>query len=123
MKRLLISTAVLAVLAVPLVAPATVAATAQPLAAVTGPDMTIAVRKSGRAITRLKAGTYRITVSDRSAAHDFVLTGPGIRNRMITGLGFRGTRSATVTLRPGRYEYYCTPHRRMGMRGYLTVTR
>jgi plastocyanin len=27
----------------------------------------------------------------------------------------------TVTLRKGRYEYYCTPHRSLGMRGFITV--
>jgi plastocyanin len=80
------------------------------------------VKKAGRKVTRLRPGTYRITVADRSAAHDFVLVGPGVRNKMITGLSFTGTRSATVTLRRGRYEYYCTPHRRMGMRGYITVS-
>jgi plastocyanin len=119
LKRLLILAAPTAALA----APATTAAPAQPLGGQTGPGFTITVTKAGKKVNRLRPGTYRITIADRSDDHDFVLTGPGIRNRMITGLDFTGTRSATVTLRAGRYEYYCTPHRRMGMRGYITVAR
>ena len=120
MKKVLIALGLVAVFALPLSAPAGTSATR--LAGTTGPGFTITVKKAGKKVTRLKRGQYTITVSDRSAAHDFVLTGPGIRNRRITGLGFIGTRSATVTLRKGRYEYYCTPHRRMGMRGFITVT-
>ena len=119
MKRMLITVAVAAALALPLSAPAGTNATK--LAGTTGPGFTITVKKAGKKVTRLARGRYTITVSDRSAAHDFVLTGPGIRNKRITGLAFTGTRSATVTLRKGRYEYYCTPHRRMGMRGFITV--
>ena len=108
-----------AALAVPLAAPAGTSATR--LAGVTGPGFTITLKKAGRKVTTVRPGMYTITVADRSAAHDFVLVGPGIRNKMITGLAYRGTKSATVRLRAGRYEYYCTPHRRMGMRGYFTV--
>lgn len=118
MKRSLPLVAALA-LAAPLAAPANTTATR--LAGVTGPGMTITVKKAGTKATRLTAGKYTITVSDKSSAHDFVLTGPGIRNRMITGLAFRGSKTVTVTLKRGRYEYYCTPHRSMGMKGFITV--
>jgi hypothetical protein len=119
LKRSLITFAVVAALALPLSAPAGTNATR--LAGTTGPGFTITVKKAGKKVTRLRPGKYTITVSDRSGAHDFVLTGPGIRNRMITGLGYTGRRTVTVTLKRGRYEYYCTPHRRMGMRGFITV--
>lgn len=118
MKRFLPLVAALA-LAAPLAAPASTTATR--LAAVTGPGMTITVKKAGTKVTRLTAGRYTITVSDKSPAHDFVLTGPGIRNRVITGLAFRSSKTVTVTLNRGRYEYYCTPHRSMGMKGFITV--
>jgi plastocyanin len=119
---MLISIVILAALALPLAAPAGVdATTPTKLAAVTGPGFTITVKKGRTKVTRLKPGRYTFTVSDRSGAHDFVLTGPGIRNKRITTVPFRGTRSATVTLRRGRYEYYCTPHRSMGMKGFITV--
>ena len=119
---MLISIVLFAALALPLSAPAgTTATTPIKLSGVTGPGFTITVKKAGRKVTRLKPGKYAITVSDKSGFHNFVLTGPGIRNKVITGLGFTGRRTATVTLKRGRYEYYCTPHRSMGMRGFITV--
>jgi hypothetical protein len=122
LKKMLISIVILAGLALPLSAPAgTTATTPIKLTGVTGPGFTIAVRRAGTKVTRLRPGKYTITVSDKSGLHNFVLTGPGIRNKVITGLGFTGRRTATVTLKRGRYEYYCTPHRSMGMKGFITV--
>jgi plastocyanin len=118
-KRTLISLAVAAALALPLAAPA--GTTATKLAGTTGPGMTITLKKAGKKITTLSPGRYTITVSDKSVAHDFVLVGPGVRNRTITPLAYMGRKSATVTLKRGRYEFYCTPHRTMGMRGYFRV--
>lgn len=106
-------------LAIPLAAPAGTSATR--LAGTTGPGFTITVKKAGKKVTTLRPGAYTITVSDKSSAHDFVLTGPGIRRKVITGLAFKGSKTATVTLKKGRYEYYCTPHRSMGMKGFITV--
>jgi plastocyanin len=117
-KRFLPLVAVLA-LAVPLTAPAGTSATK--LTGTTGPGMTIVVKKAGRKVTTLRPGSYTITVSDKSSAHDFVLTGPGIRRKIVTGLAFKGTKTVTVTLRKGKYEYYCTPHRSLGMKGFITV--
>ena len=118
MKRFLPFVVALA-LAAPLAAPASTTATR--LAGTTGPGFTITVKKAGRKVTTLRPGAYTITVSDKSAAHDFVLTGPGIRRKVITGLAFKGSKTVTVTLKRGRYEYYCTPHRSMGMKGFVTV--
>lgn len=118
MKRFLPLIAALA-LAAPLAAPASTTATK--LAGVTGPGFTITVKKAGKKVTTLRPGAYTITVADKSAAHDFVLTGPGIRKKVITGLAFKGSKTVTVTLKKGRYEYYCTPHRSTGMKGFITV--
>lgn len=118
MKRFLPIIGVLA-LTLPFSAPA--GTTATKLVGTTGPGMTITVKKAGKRVTTLKPGKYTITVSDKSSAHNFVLTGPGIRNKTITGLGFRGSKTVTVTLKKGRYEYYCTPHRSFGMKGFITV--
>jgi plastocyanin len=120
MKRSIITLAAVAALALPFSAPAGTNATTK-LAGVTGPGFTITLKKAGKKVTTLKPGSYKITVSDKSAAHDFWIVGPGVKARQVTGLGFTGTRSATVTLRKGRYEFYCKPHRRMGMRGFFTV--
>jgi hypothetical protein len=91
------------------------------LSGTTGPGFTITLKKAGKKVKVLKPGKYTITVSDKADTHNFVLTGPGIKNKTITGLAFKGTRTTTVTLKRGRYQYYCTPHRDFGMRGFFTV--
>ena len=50
-----------------------------------GPGFTISLTKGGKKVTSLKAGVrYRFEVTDRSSAHDFHLSGPGV-NKVITG--------------------------------------
>ena len=98
------------------------AAATKQLAGSVGPGQTITLKFNGKAAKTLARGTYRITVRDRSAGfHNFVLTGPGIRNKVITGLGFSGTKTVTVQLRRGTYTFYCTPHRSVGMKGTFKV--
>jgi plastocyanin len=118
MRKLLPLAAGLALLAP---SAATPAATATKLTGTTGPGFTITLKKAGKKVTKLAAGKYTISVSDKSPEHDFWLTGPGIK-KQITGLGFRGTKTVTVTLKKGRYEYYCKPHRSVGMRGFVKVS-
>jgi plastocyanin len=92
----------------------------QTLTATVGPGPTISLRTaSGRRVTSLKARRYRIVVRDRSRMHNFHLVGPGVNKR--TTVGFRGTRTWTVTLRKGRYRYVCDPHRTR-MKGSFRVT-
>lgn len=92
----------------------------QTLRATVGPGPTISLRTtSGRRVSRLRAGRYRIVVRDRSARHNFHLTGPGVNKR--TAVGFRGSRTWTVTLRKGRYRFVCDPHAAR-MRGSFRVT-
>jgi plastocyanin len=93
----------------------------QTLTATVGPGFTISLRTaSGRRVTSLKAKRYRIVVRDRSTFHNFHLTGAGVNKR--TAVGFRGTRTWTVTFRKGkRYRYVCDPHRAQ-MKGSFRVT-
>lgn len=118
MRRLLPLLVVLAV-AVPPTAFAALSATK--ITGTTGPGFTITVKKAGKRVKTLTAGTYSLSVSDKSNAHDFWITGPGIRNKQVTGLAFTGTKTVTVKLKKGRYEYYCKPHRSLGMKGFITV--
>ena len=75
-----------------------------------GPGFTITLKTmSGKRVTTLKPGTYAIRVSDKSSIHDFHLKGPGV-NKVITGVGFQGTKTFTVKLRKGRYTIVCDPH-------------
>jgi plastocyanin len=71
---------------------------------------------SGNAVTHLDAGTYDISVSDRSESHNFHLTGPGMN--MSTPLGEKQEAAWTVTIGDGRYAYICDAHPTT-MRGYL----
>jgi plastocyanin len=98
------------------------AAATKTLSGTVGPGETITLKFNGRTVRTLRRGTYRITVRDRSAgSHNFVLTGPGVANRQITGLAFAGTRTVTVRLRRGTYTFYCRPHRGF-MKGTFRVT-
>ena len=63
-----------------------------------GPKKTISLRPK----TALP-GPALITVSDRSKADNFHLTGPGVNKK--TGLKTRGKATWTVDLVPGRYAY------------------
>jgi hypothetical protein len=97
------------------------AATTGPLLiGTTGPEPVITLKWRGRKVTRLKSGTYRIRVYDRADSHDFNILGPRLKKK-ITGRLFTGAKLVTVTLRKGRYEYYCEPHWLGGMRHWFTV--
>jgi hypothetical protein len=83
-------------------------ATPTKLTGTVGPGFTITLKKRGVRVRTLKAGRYTIRVTDRSDVHDFWLKGPVRRN--ITGVGFEGTKTVTLTLRRGSYTYYCAVH-------------
>jgi plastocyanin len=90
------------------------------LVGTTGPGFTITLKKAGVKVRTLKPGKYAITVNDKSTAHNFHLKGPGV-NKVITSLSFRGTKTATVTLKIGLYTYQCDPHVGQGMKGTFRV--
>ena len=73
-----------------------------------GPGETITLKKGSARVATLKRGRYTIVVSDRSAEHNFHLRGPV--SKMITSISGTGTKTVTVTLKPGRYTYVCDPH-------------
>jgi hypothetical protein len=51
----------------------------------------------------LSAGTFKLTVADRSAIDGFRLAGPGVAK--ATGVSFRGTVAWTVKLQAGKYSF------------------
>ena len=91
---------------------ATVNATSPPkLKGTIGPGYTISLKDArGRAVKMLRHGKYTLVVSDKANIHNFTLNGPGIKNKMITGTSFVGPKTVTVTLKTGKYRYYCTVH-------------
>jgi plastocyanin len=88
------------------------------LSASVGPGFTISLKKSGRKVTRLSAGTYKIRVADRSNIHNFHLTGSGVNKK--TSVSSTGTTTWTVRLRRGTYRFVCDPHASM-MKGSFVV--
>jgi plastocyanin len=74
-----------------------------------GPGFTISLKRGSKNVTRLAPTTYRFKVTDKSSIHDFHLSGPGV-NKVITGIGFKGTKTVTIKLRKGVYRYRCDPH-------------
>jgi plastocyanin len=80
----------------------------------------ITLTQNGRKVTRLKPGTYRIVVSDTSDEHNFALRKVGGATRQLTAVDFMGTKTATVKLTAGRWEFFCAPHESF-MRGFVRV--
>ena len=84
-----------------------------------GPSFTIVLRDdAGKVVTHLDPGTYEITIDDRSAEHNFHLSGPGVSTS--TEVEFVGTVVWTVKLENGTYRYQCDPHATL-MKGSFTV--
>ena len=97
-------------LALVLAATALTAPTPKKLQGTVGPGFTISLTLGGKTVTKLKKGVpYRLVVRDRASIHDFHLVGPGI-DRVLTSVGFTGTKSLTLKLKKGVYRYYCDPH-------------
>jgi hypothetical protein len=103
-------------------APTSAGMDATKLTGTVGPGYTISLKKGAAKVRTLLAGSYTITVKDKSKIHDFRLKGPGV-NKVITSTPFKGTRSFTTTLRKGTYAYVCTPHLTIpSMKGTFRVT-
>jgi plastocyanin len=86
------------------------AATAKTVKGTVGPGFTIGLTMKGKKVTKLKAGTaYRFVISDRSSIHDFHLSGPGF-SRVLTSVGYTGTKSFVLKLKKGSYRFVCDPH-------------
>lgn len=76
-----------------------------------GPGFTISLKNAnGKKVTTLKHGKYTFIVGDKSSIHNFTLNGPGAKNKTITGTSFVGTKTVTLTLKTGKYRFYCTVH-------------
>jgi hypothetical protein len=84
------------------------------LKGVVGPGYSVSLTKGGKKVKSLKAGKYKIVVSDKSDFHNSVLERekpdkPKLE-KDITGTGFTGTKTVTMTLKPGSWRFYCSVH-------------
>src|SRR4051812_49130739 len=106
MVRIALLLTVVTALASTLVASSTAAPVR--LTAAVGPGYMITLKKGSAVVKTLKRGKYTVTVRDRSSEHDFHLRGPS--GRMLSTIGWAGTKTVTLVLKPGRYTYVCDPH-------------
>lgn len=102
--------AAVAVLALSLLLAGTASAAPKTVVGTVGPDFTIGLKLDGKKVTKLKAGVaYRFVIKDQSSIHDFHLAGPGL-NKVLTSVGFTGTKSFVLKLKAGTYRFLCDPH-------------
>jgi plastocyanin len=114
-------TLVLAAFAALLAGPAGARTSVTVLHGTVGPGFTIKLTRSGHSVTRLQPGVYRIVVSDRSPMHNFVLEqSGGGTEKQITSVSFSGTKTVTMRLTRGQWEFYCRPHEST-MKGHFGV--
>jgi plastocyanin len=92
---------------------------AKQLVASVGPGFSITLKTAAGAVVKtLPAGTYTVSVRDRSEEHNFHLTGRGVDK--ATSLGSVATSTWRVRLTAGTYTFKCDPHAQM-MRGSIRV--
>ena len=75
-----------------------------------GPGFTIGLTKAGKKVTKLKAGKVTFVIHDKATIHNFALDGPKGFEKVLTQVPFQGTKTVTLTLKPGTYKFYCQPH-------------
>ena len=75
-----------------------------------GPGFTITLAQGGKKVTKLKAGKYTLVVDDKSSIHSYGLDGPKGFAKDFTKVPFKGRKTFTITLKAGKYKFYCQPH-------------
>jgi hypothetical protein len=80
------------------------------LKASVGPGFTISLKQGSRAVRKVKAGKlYAISVADKSASHNFHLSGSGVNKK--TSVVKKGTSTWRVKFKKGKtYRFRCDSH-------------
>ena len=91
-----------------------------------GPGFTIKLTRNGKRVKTLKAGKYKFVITDKASIHNFVVerekpSKPKIEKDM-TSVAFKGTKTVVMTLKPGKWSFYCAPHESQ-MHGDFKVTK
>jgi plastocyanin len=79
------------------------------------------VDATGKKVTTLPAGTYKLVIHDDSTFHNYELDGPHGKSWTFTAVQFTGTKTFTLKLAAGTYKAYCAPHESI-MFQHFTVT-
>jgi plastocyanin len=86
-----------------------------------GPGYTITLKTAaGKAVTSLKAGSYKLVIHDKSSIHGWSLDGPHGFAKDIAAISAVGTKTVTLNLKAGKYKFYCPNHESV-MFGHFTV--
>lgn len=101
------------------IATSAIAATPK-LTGTVGPGYTITLTEGGKRVTKLKAGKYTFVINDKSSMHSYGLDGPNGFAKDFTSVASKGTKSFTLTLKKGKYKFYCSAHEST-MYGNFTV--
>jgi len=111
------------VLALALAAAATGRSGASTLKGTVGPGFTITLKQNGKKVTRLKAGKFTFVIADKASIHNFVIEqeSGGTFEKALTAVPFTGAKTVAVTLKKGKWKYYCKPHESI-MFGFFKVT-
>lgn len=86
-----------------------------------GPGFSITLKTTaGKTVKTLKAGTYKFVIHDKSSIHGWSLDGPHGFAKDIATIPAVGTKTVTLTLKAGKYKFYCPNHEAM-MFGHFTA--
>lgn len=87
-----------------------------------GPGFTITLKRNGKTVKALKAGSYTFVIADKASIHNFVLEEEkgGSFEKNLTTVPFTGTKAVKVKLKAGKWKFYCRPHESI-MFGFFTV--
>jgi plastocyanin len=111
MRKLMILVITAAAVGAVLVAGAAAKRSATPvLTGTDGPGFTIDLKMGGKAVTSLKAGTYKVVIHDKSSIHGWSLDGPHGFAKDIGAVPATGTKTVTLKLKAGKYKFYCPAH-------------
>jgi plastocyanin len=107
----------------PTTPPPTVVTPKAKLQLTSGPGFAISLKTTaGKAVKRMRTGTYTVVVRDRSQAHNAHLVAPGY-NRATKPLAYRGTQTWKVKLaKVGTLRFLCDPHAAQ-MKGSARIVR
>ena len=86
-----------------------------------GPGYKITLTLSGKTVKTLKHGTYTFVIHDKSSIHGWSLDGPHGFAKDIAKIPSVGTKTVTLTLKAGKYKFYCPNHEAI-MFGHFTAT-
>jgi len=123
MTRITLSSLIVTALAAVMFLMPASAMSSQKLVGTVGPSFTITLKQGSKKVTKLKAGKYTFVVHDKSSIHNFTVEQEkgGKFEKHLTATPFVGTKTVTVTLKKGKWKFYCSNHESQ-MFGFFAVS-